>query len=104
MRIRSNQDGFSAVEIVLVVVIVAILGFVGYTVYQRQAAKTASSSSPSSSQTASNPAAKANDVATAPAISSASDLDKATAVLDQTHPSGSSSTDSSQLDSQLSTF
>jgi len=95
MSALTNQKGFSIVEIVLVVVVLGIIGFLGYTFYNN-------------SQTSKNPVAEssqaptATDVATAPGISSTADLDKAQAVLDQTNPG--SSTDSSQLDSELSNF
>jgi prepilin-type N-terminal cleavage/methylation domain-containing protein len=104
MHVRSNQDGFTAVELVIVVVIIAILSFVGYTVYNRQNAKAASNTTPVVSSPSSNPAASAHDVASAPTISSTADLDKAATMLDQTDPNSSSSADSTQLDSQLSTF
>jgi prepilin-type N-terminal cleavage/methylation domain-containing protein len=104
MHVRSNQDGFTAIELVIVVLIVAILGFVGYTVYSRQNAKTVSNTTPAVSPTSTNPSASAHDVASAPSISSSADLDKAATMLDQTDLNSSSSADSTQLDSQLSTF
>lgn len=88
---RTNQNGFSIVEVLLVLVVVAVLGFVGYKVYSRQhdsSATTASSQSTGS--------ATANDVASAPDVKSTSDLDKAATTLDQTDPAASNS-DSSQL-------
>ena len=102
MRTRTNQAGFSVVELVIVLAVVGVLGFVDYSVYNRQNTKTADSSTTGTSQTAS--AAKANDVASAPTVSSTSDLDKASATLDQTDPGGSNNTDASQLDTQLANF
>lgn len=101
MKYRTNQSGFSVVELAIVVVIVAVLGFIGYTVYNRQNNKTASTTTVTTAST--NPA-KANDVASAPNINSTSDLDKAQATLDQTNPSGSNNTDATQLDAQLANF
>jgi prepilin-type N-terminal cleavage/methylation domain-containing protein len=104
MRYRTNQAGFSVVELVIVLGVVGVLGFVGYGVYDRQNAKITDSSTTDTSQTASSQSAKANDVASAPTVSSTNDLDKASAILNQTDPSGSNNTDASQLNSQLSTF
>lgn len=97
MRLRTNQSGFSPVELVIVIAIVAVLGFVGYSVYDRQSSKTADVTGTSQSATAS-------DVAPAPAVSSTSSLDEAAATLDQTDPSGTNNTDASQLDAQLTNF
>ena len=97
MKIRTNQHGFSAVELVIALVIVAVLGFVGYTVYNRQNNKTATTQPTTTTSTASN-------VPSAPIIDSAGDLDKASATLDQVDPASSNSSDSSQLDAQLTAF
>jgi len=97
MKTRHDQSGFSIVEILLVVAVLAIIGFLGYTFYNNQVNKTASSDQQESSQ-----AVMVSDVNTAPAINSTSDLDAATKTLDQTDPSSSS--DVSQLDSELANF
>lgn len=102
MGIRTNQSGFSGVELAIVLAMVGVLGFVGYDVYNRQNTKMADSSN--TSQTARAESPQATDVATAPSVNSTSDLDKASAMLDQTDPSGSNNTDASQLDSQLAIF
>ncbi len=102
MRIQTNQSGFSIIELTIVLVVVVVLGFVGRSVYDRQQAKTASDSGTSQSTNGQSP--KASDVASAPNVSSASDLDKAAAVLDKTDPGGSNNSDANQLDSQLSSF
>lgn len=94
MNNLTRQKGFSIVEIVLAVVILGIIGFLGYTFYSNSQTKSTASNTSQS--------ATANDVATAPNISSTADLDKAQALLDQTNPG--STTDASQLDSQLSNF
>lgn len=104
MSIRTNQSGFSAFELIIVLAVVGALGFVGYSVYNRQNAQTTVSPDTDTSQAANSQSSKANDVASAPKISSTSDLDKASATLDQTNPSGSNNTDASQLDSQLTAF
>jgi len=101
MKIRTNQSGFSAVELLIIVAVVAVLGFVGYSVYNRQQTETADTDT---SQQASEQSATASDVKSAPNISSTSDLDKASATLDQTDPGGSNNTDAGELDSQLSAF
>jgi len=97
MKVRSTQSGFSAFELVIVVAVVAILGLVGYTVYSNRQYDTTTTYQPAKTSTA-------GTVPSAPAISSTSDLDKASAVLDQTDIGNSNSSDSSQLDSQLATF
>lgn len=95
MNSFTHQKGFSIVEIVLVVVIIGVIGFLGYTFYHNyQAGKTPVADSSQS--------ATATDVASSPDITSTADLDKAQSVLDQTNPG--SSTDASQLDSELSNF
>ncbi len=90
MSRTTSQRGFSIVETLIVLVVVAALGFVGYKVYARQhsATTTASNSQSAGSATA--------DVATAPDVKTASDLDKAATTLDNTDP-GISNSDSSQL-------
>ncbi|MES2971285.1 MAG: hypothetical protein V4702_03130 [Patescibacteria group bacterium] len=101
MKLRTNQSGFSAVELIIILAVVAGLGFVGYTVYDRQPDK---KTTDNTSQQPKNESATATDVGSAPEIKSTSDLDKASATLDQTDPDGSNSTDASQLDSEVSTF
>ncbi len=97
MSFRTNQSGFSVVELAIVVSVIAALSFVCYSVYNQQHNKTASTTGASQS-------AKASDVASAPTISSTSDLNKALTTLNQTDPSGSNNTDASQLDAQLANF
>lgn len=102
MRTRTNQSGFSVIELAIVLAVVGILGFVGYTVYNRQNTKTVNSSD--TSQPSSSGSSKADDVASEPSVRSTSDLDKAADTLDQTDPSASNNTDQSQLESQLNNF
>jgi prepilin-type N-terminal cleavage/methylation domain-containing protein len=102
MRTRTNQSGFSVVELAIVFVILAVLALVGYGIYSRQNSETVDSST---NQTGSSKsAAKANDIPSVPAVNSTGDLDKALATIDQTDPGGSNNTDASQLDSQLTNF
>ncbi len=103
MKIYSKQSGFSAVEALIVIVVVGLIGFIGYSVYNSNHTKTTNNAVSTTSSTTTS-TAKANDVATAPNISSTADLDKASATLDQTDPATSNSTDSSQLDTQLASF
>ncbi len=96
MNFRKNQAGFSAVELLIVVVIVGLLGFVGYMVYGKQQDKNnAVDTSQNSSRQES-----ANDVPEAPEIKSTSDLDKASATLDNVDTNN----DSSELDKEVSNF
>lgn len=101
MKIRNNQSGFSAIELVIILVIVCVLGFVGYSVYDRQQNNT---SDTGSNQQASEQSSTASDVKPAPEINSTSDLDTASDTLEQTDPSGSNNTDAGQLDNELSAF
>jgi Tfp pilus assembly protein PilE len=103
MSTHTNQSGFSVVELAIILVVVGVLAFVGYNIYSRQNSnKTADSST--TSKTAGPEPAKANDVTSAPNIKSTSDLDKASAALDQTDPGGSNNSDANQLDTQLANF
>ncbi len=97
MSLRKSQTGFSVFELVIIIVVVAIVGLASYVVYNRQHNKTVTTGPATSTSTAST-------VPSAPTINSTSDLDKATATLDQVDPSTSNSSDSSQLDSQLAAF
>lgn len=101
MKRQINQSGFSAVELIIILVVVSALGFAGYAFYNRQQDQKTTDNSVQ--QTVEEPAT-ASDVAPTPEIKSINDLDNATAVLDQTDPSNSNSSDTSQLDSELSAF
>jgi len=100
MKLRTNQAGFSIVELVIVLVVVAIIGALGYVYYNGQMNKATSNDSGQ----ASNESATASDIKSAPAINSVADLSSAETVLDQTDPSGSSNTDTGQLDAELANF
>lgn len=95
MSFRKKQAGFSAVELVIVLVVVGVLATVGYMVYSRQQDNKTANSGTSQS-------ASAEDVPSAPEIKSSSDLDKASATLDDVNLDKNK--DGSQLDSELSTF
>lgn len=90
MKSRAKQPSFSAVRLIVVLAVVVALGFAGYTVYN--------------SLSANNESATATDVVAAPKIKSNSDLDQASATLDQTDPDGSNTADANQLDNELSAF
>jgi prepilin-type N-terminal cleavage/methylation domain-containing protein len=101
MHRNTSQRGFSIVETLLVVAVLVALGLVGYKVYNRQH----NDSSSDQAATAQNSgSATASNVASAPAINSTSDLDKASATLDQTNPDSSNSSDAGQLTSQANSF
>ena len=94
MRNRTNQAGFSVVELVIVVGVVAVLGLVGYMVYNRTANQPASTTESTT----------ASDVSAVPTISSVGDLDTALNVLNQNDPATANTNDSSQLSTELSAF
>jgi len=93
MALRKPQVGFSIIEVVVAVAVVALIAFLGYRFYIHQQAAT---SGEANTAQVSVPAA--------PEITTASDLDKAGAVLDQIDVEGSNSSDSARLDSELSAF
>jgi flagellar basal body-associated protein FliL len=95
MRTSKQQAGFAVLELILLVVILAALVAGGLWVYRKnQASKQATSSSTQSPV--------AHNVSTAPAINSTDDLDTALTTLDQNDPAAASSSDQTQLDSQVS--
>ena len=92
--LSSRQLGFSPILIVVVIAAVGLIGYLGYSFYtnsQQQAANTVTEQS-----------AVAKDVQKAPEVTSTSDLDTALTALDETNTASSS--DSSELDSQISVF
>jgi Tfp pilus assembly protein PilE len=91
MRRLSLRSGFSAVEIVLIVAIIAIIGFLGYTFYTSYQNKKATETATTTTQDA-------------PTITTASDLDKASTVMDQTELESSNTDDLSELDKELAEF
>lgn len=93
MKFTSKRTGFSVVELLVIVLVVAAVVFV------LAMSKTSRNNKMVSDSSKSTPV---SDVATAPTISSASDLDIAKNALDSTDPSSSNNTDVNQLDQQLS--
>lgn len=98
MKSRTNQSGFSIIEIAVVVVLVGIVALLGYTFYNRQ------NSNPVADTATATQSAVATDVPVAPAVKSTGDLDAALAILDQTNPAGSNNADATLLDSQVANF
>ena len=97
MGILTKQSGFSMVEIILVLVILGLTGFIGYSVYTHRAGTPTVSSQP---PTGGQPTA--NNVSSPPQVNSASNLDQAQQTLDQNDPTSANTSDSLQLNSQLS--
>lgn len=94
---RSNQKGFSIIEVSIVILVVALVAFAGFYVYNRNH-KTVTQEPTSSAQKTTEPTTvKVKNVAV---IKTTADLDKASATLDQTNPEDSN-TDVTTLDSQL---
>lgn len=99
MSTQFSKPGFSIIELAVVIVVIGIIGFLGYRLYSGL------NSNGSTSQSATAESAKSSDVLTPPAsITSASDLDKEAAILNQTNPGGSNNSDASLLDSEVSNF
>lgn len=99
MRIRKQQTGFAIVELAIVVVIIAAIVVIGLWVHNRSKTTTANTLPTNSTQSP-----VANNVSTAPAVNKTSDLDSALDTLNQNDPGATSSSDTSQLNSQASTF
>lgn len=95
MSFRNRQSGFSAVELVIVVAVVGVLALVGYMVINRQGGNPVAN-------TGNQQPAATDDVPAAPEIKSSEDLDKAESTLDGMNTDSTS--DSSQLDSELNSF
>lgn len=95
-----QQSGFATVELVIVAVILAAVSVTGYYVWQNHNIPTQTASSTQPAATTSSPS-----VATLPApqITTASSLNSAMQVLNQTSVS-SSNTDSTQLSTQSQSF
>lgn len=100
MGIRKQQSGFVVLELILVVVIIAAIVVVGLWIHNRSKTTTTANTTPTNS----TQSPVANNVSTAPTITKTSDLDSALNTLNQNDPSAANSSDSSQLNSQTSTF
>jgi hypothetical protein len=95
MRLRTTQSGFAAMEMVILVAVVGVVGCLGFALYNGYQYKIAHKGSDSS---------VASEVPTTPTITTASDLDSATAVIDKTDVEASNTDDLSTLDSDLANF
>ena len=89
---KHSQAGFSAIEVIGVLVLVSLIGFAGVTAYNQNKAV----------QTEAPTAANAS-VPVASSIHTTEDLSTAETALDESNIDASSN-DSSQLDSELSSF
>ena len=98
MRSRSNQVGFSIIELVIVIAAVVLLGVLGFVMYGRL-----QGNKPATTSEASDQSTTASGIALAPSVNSTDDLDAAQAVLDKTDPDNNT-TDTGQLDSELAAF
>lgn len=90
----TQKAGFSVIEIFIVVVVVGLLGYLGYYYYNSQIKDGGSSAIEQ------NPVA--SDVVGAPEVKVVKDLNEAEKILDATDLN--STTDTTQLDSELSKF
>jgi Tfp pilus assembly protein PilV len=97
MKNRINQRGFSGVEVVIIIVVLIVVGLLGYVFYNQLQNKQ------SDTQTTSQQSS-ASDEISVPAITTASDLDKATETLDAINLDADNSNDIKQLDSTTSQF
>jgi predicted negative regulator of RcsB-dependent stress response len=105
MTKQNIQQGFSTFIIVIIIAVVAIVGLVGFNVYNRQQDnKSMGIDEIIHTQTMNQQSDSSSDVKTAPSINNVSDLNNAEKILDQTDPSDSNNSDSSQLDNQTSIF
>lgn len=90
---KINQRGFALFEVVAIFGVLAIVALAGWNIYQRSQKNGAVSSSSASA---------IKPVPLAPAVTTTSDLDKASQTLDQT--SLDSNADTAQLDKDLASF
>jgi hypothetical protein len=96
----SRQAGFShVIGLALVVLAFAAIGFIGYKLYAHPGGAAGGADSVNS-QTKKTEL----DASSAPQITKSSDLDSAESVLNKVDTSSASSSDTSQLDSQLDSF
>src|SRR5438105_13297046 len=97
MRLRKNQFGLAALEVVLLLLIAAIIGFTGYKVFK--AKQVVDNVSQSAVQTSDSQKPLASPTAAVPAVNSTTDLDKSQQALDKENPDDNAA-DVNQLDSQ----
>jgi Flp pilus assembly protein TadG len=96
MRLRTTQSGFAAMEMVILVAVVGVVGCLGFALYNGYQYKMAHSTD--------SAATVASEVPATPAITTADDLDGATAVMDKMDIEASNTDDLSTLDSDLANF
>jgi Tfp pilus assembly protein PilE len=94
----SKKNGFSIIELIIIIVVVVLIGVLGYVVYDNFIVKNDDAASNIKEQ--SPVASDVNE--TVPAIESVSDLTEAKSALNKIDTSSSS--DSAEIDSQLSGF
>lgn len=92
---KASQKGLALFEIIIISV-VAVVALAGWNIYQRN------QNNKSSSQTVSSTPTTLKVVPSAPEVTSASDLDKASKTLDETQVDSNS--DTVDLDKELSSF
>lgn len=102
MTKHAKQQGFALLELVAVVVIIGLVALVGVKVYG--AHKDKALSNETTATTTASQTQVSSDQATVPQIKSATDLDKASQMLDQNDPDSSNASDSAQLDKDISSF
>ena len=98
MKNRIKQRGFSGVEVVIIVVVLIVVGLLGYVFYNQLQQNKQSDTQTTSQQSSTG------DESSVPAITTASDLDKATETLDAINLDTDNSNDIKQLDSTTSQF
>ena len=92
--ISRQQSGFGQVIVlVLLLAVLAVIIFIGYRIYDNQLTDKVTSDITSQS-----------DDTAAPTIQSTSDLDKASAMLDQVNPDSNDQGDASTLDAEFNKF
>ena len=89
----SSKSGFSIIELVIIVAVVGLGGFLGYTYFANQKAQVVDTASTQ---------ARTADVPAAPVVNTTADLTTAEKALDGI--TVGSTSDSSQLDSELANF
>ena len=97
MKAKLNQTGFATWELLFALVVVAVVAFAGYHVYSAHQAATNTTAATTSAGASGS---TSTSVPAAPKISDNTGLDQAMAALNQTDPSSSNASDSSQLSSQ----
>lgn len=93
MSFLKDKSGFSIVEVVVVVAVVGLVAFLGYTFYGKWR---------ESSSQATEQSSVVTDVPVAPEIETTDDLSTAESTLDSVQIENNN--DTSQLNSELSTF